>query len=407
MYRSALFTVMASIPLAGLWSDTLWADTVELSGGGHLSGKVNRQGDTVIVEVDDEIRVAIQPSRVSRVVDSDQLERYRQKAAAAGNDAELHYELGIWCVTGANVPGESQKYKRFHMERAVELDPEHTKARAALEHVKDRGRWITKAEMMRERGLISVAGRWELPEAVAIEDYQDSANVEAKQWLREVRRLTKNVLRPGSTKARDSLAALQAIDDPLAAEAIAFQLRESRGNSTQSRSLRRLGVKLLGQFRNGVSVEALVRAGIDELDPSVREAALEQLLEFGAGSAVATYLPMLKSNENRLVNRAARALTWFPDPELALTYVDALVTEHKEVQAPGAGMQAGFGGNGGVGMAQGGKAKVVTRELRNPAALTLVKTIEPNVDHGYDEQAWKEHFARQRTAFSGDLRRDP
>lgn len=407
MYRSALLALFATIPLLGVF-----ADTVELSGGGHLTGQVSRQGETVIVEVDDEIRVAIPPSRVERVVAGDQLQRYRQMAAAAGDDAERHYLLAIWCATGNNVPGESQKYKQYHMERAVELDPEHTKARAAIGYVKDRGRWILKSEMMKERGLVSVAGRWELPEAVAIEDFQDTANVESKHWIKEVRRLTKTLLKPATTKAQEikvqqALAALQAIEDPLAAEAVADQLIESRGKSTQSRTLRLLWVKLLGKFRNGAALEALVRTGIDEPDATVREAALELLVEFGGSSAVATYLPMLKSNDNALVNRAARALSWFPDPELALTYVDALVTEHKRVVGPGAGTQAGFSPDRGGSFSTGGKAKVITQKRTNPAALALVKTIETGVDYGYDEQAWMEHFARQRTAFSGDLRRDP
>jgi hypothetical protein len=83
------------------------------------------------------------------------------------------------------------------------------------------------------------------------------------------------------------------------------------------------------------------------------------------------------------------------------------VTEHKQVIAPGPGTQAGFTPEGGGSFSTGSKPKVITRKLTNPAVLTLVKMIEPDVDHGYDEQAWREHFARQRTQFSGDLRRDP
>jgi hypothetical protein len=402
MRRIAHFAILAWIPLAAVS-----ADTVELSGGGHLTGKVTRNSDTVIVQIDDEIRVAIQPSRVSRVVKDDQLQRYREMAAQAGNDAERHYQLAIWSVTGDNVPGDSQRYKRYHMERAVALDSNHAKARAAVGYTKDKGKWILKSELANRRGLIWGSKGWELPEAVAIEDFQDSSNVESKLWIREVRRLTKNVLRPGSSKAQESLGVLQAIDDPLAATAIAGELRESRENGTQNRGLRMLWVKLLGRFRNSVSVKALVRAGIDEQDATVREAALEQLLNYGSSSAVATYLPMLKSKDNRLVNRAARALTWFPDPELALTYVDALVTEHKQVIAPGPGTQAGFTPESGGSFSTGSKPKVIKQKLTNPAALTLVKMIEPDVDHGYDEQRWKQHFARQRTLFSGDLRRDP
>jgi hypothetical protein len=167
-----------------------------------------------------------------------------------------------------------------------------------------------------------------------------------------------------------------------------------------------LWVKLLGQFRNSVSVKALVHAGLVEDDEVIREAALGLLVDYGASSAVATYLPYLKGNDNKLVNRAARALSWFPDRELALTYVDALVTTHKKEFAPDPGMSLGFG-NGGSGMQMGGKKKVKTDQRNNPAVLSLVKSIEPDADYGYDEQAWRRYFASQRSAFSGDLRRDP
>jgi hypothetical protein len=68
-------------------------------------------------------------------------------------------------------------------------------------------------------------------------------------------------------------------------------------------------------------------------------------------------------------------------------------------------MQVGFG-DGGGGLSTGGSPKVVVERRNNPAALTLVKTIEPDADYGYDEQAWLLHFARERSSFSGDLRRD-
>jgi hypothetical protein len=335
------------------------------------------------------------------------LQKYRSKVIEAGNDdAELQYQLGIWCVTDDNVPGDSQHYRRYHMQRAIELDPDHAQARGSLGYTKSEGKWVRSTDLMRDRGMIWHGRGWELPETVAIEDFQDAANVESKKWIREVNRLTKSVLH-GSAKSQESLEALQAIRDPLAAEAIAKQLSESRGKTNQSQPMRLMWINLLGRFQNSISVQALVVAGIDEQDATVREAALKQLLEYGSGSAVATYLPMLKSNDNKLVNRAARALQWFPDPELALTYVDALVTTHTKQIAGGPGMQAGFDDQGGGGLAMGGKPKVIKTPRTNPAVYTLVKLIEPDVDHGYDEKAWQLHFSNKRTRYSGDLRRDP
>lgn len=401
MTRSALSVIVfASFPLV-----FASADTVELSGGGQLTGRVQRKSDLVIVELDDEIHVAVPASRVRRVVTADQLQQYRAMAAKAGEDAESQYQLAIWCVQGDNVPGDSQRYKRYHLQRAVSLDGEHARARAALGYKKHEGKWVLTSQLMRDRGMISRAGRWELPEAVAIEEFQDATNVDSKKWIREVNRLTSVVLRK-SSKSQEALETLKAINDPLAASAIARQLQESREKGAQSRALRMLWVKLLGQFRNSVSVKALVHAGLVEDDEVIREAALGLLVDYGASSAVATYLPYLKGNDNKLVNRAARALSWFPDRELALTYVDALVTTHKKEFAPDPGMSLGFG-NGGSGMQMGGKKKVKTDQRNNPAVLSLVKSIEPDADYGYDEQAWRRYFASQRSAFSGDLRRDP
>lgn len=402
----SLFGIVATLLIALPASH---ADTVELSGGGHLTGKVKRLSDkkVVIVQVDDDVRIAIPESRVRRVIASSQMSAYEQHAIKAGNDAELHYKLAIWCVKAKNFPGDSNHYKRYHMERAIEIDPDHEEARASLGYKKEKGEWVRTADLWRRRGMILVGGRgWQLPEAVLSKQLQSEAAVTLKTWNKEVNRLVLVVLR-GKGKVDAALASLSAIEDPLAAEAIARQLNDSRGTREQSRDLRLLWVKLLGRFRNGDSIQALVLAGINEPDDYVREAALTELLEYGGGSATSTYLPMLKSNDNKIVNRAARALSWFPDPELALTYVDALTTTHTTEIAPGAGMQVGLGGDGNGGLAMGGKKQVITRTKQNPSVLGLLNEIEPEVNYGYDEQRWREHFAARLTAFDGDLRRDP
>lgn len=404
--------------LAGVFLATLLtipqlqADTVELSGGGHLDGEVQQRGTAVIVALDDEIQVAVPSSRVRRVVKSEQLAKYRQLVIAAGEDAEKHYQLAIWCIKNSNVPGNAQQYKRYHMRRAVDLDPDHTKARAALGFTRDEGKWILTSELMRKRGMITRGGSWELPETLALEDFRDSSDVSSKKWIREVKRLVTVISRSGtsrknSEKAAEALATLRAIEDPQAAGAIADQLLESGENNAQSREMRSEWIELLGRFKNMTAVQALVQVGVEDSDPDIREKALAKLQEFGASSAVATYLQMLKSNDNQTVNRAAQALSWFPDPELALTYVEALVTTHKQQLAPGPGMSVGFGDNGGGGLSTGGKPKVIVEKRTNPGVLSLLKVIEPDVDFGYDEQAWLNYFARTRSTFSGDLRRDP
>lgn len=404
MRNIAAIGVVFSLALSS-FATPAHADTVEISGGGHLDGRVKRTPDFVVVEVDDEIQVALPASRVRSVVMSDDLAEYRRNAAKAGDDAELHYQLAIWCVTANNVPGRADYYKRFHMRRAIELDPEHAKARGSLGYKKVGNRWVTRTDLMHDRGMISVGGKQVLPEAYSIDEANDAAEVASKLWIKDVNRLV-GIAQKNSSKSAEAYASLEAIDDPLAAAAIAGQLKDSRGKQTQSQAMRKLWVQLLSKFQNGTSVRALVLAGVDEPDPTIREMALTSLQAYGSSSAVSTYTPMLRSNEHRIVNLAAEALSYFPDPEQAMDYVNALVTTKKTLTPAGAGVNVGFGDNGG-GLTTGSKPTQLNDTRNNPAVLGLLRTIEPEVDFGYDEEKWRDYFASKKTAYSGDLRRDP
>lgn len=378
------------------------AGTVELSLGGHVAGQVARKEHPkrpyVVVRVDDDIRVALPESRVRRVTESEELAEYRRHVVAAGQDPGKHYELARWCKQH-HLLGQY----RHHMQRTIQLDPQHAQARASLGYVEHRGEWVRYDQLQRSRGLISVGGRWKLPEAVALERAQEEANVSAKRWIKTIARTRSMALRGNG----EALETLKAIEDPLAASAIAQELKESRESGNQPRRLRRLWVELLGRFRNPTATEALVRAGVEENDSVVREAALKKLQDYGRSSAVATYLQMLKSSDNDQVQRAARALSYFPDRELALTYVNALVTTHKKTLPAGPAYQLGFSPDRGQSFSTGGKPKVIQKSIENPPVLALLKTVEPNADYGYDEAAWRQHFANQLTSYNGDLRRDP
>lgn len=95
-----------------------------------------------------------------------------------------------------------------------------------------------------------------------------------------------------------------------------------------------------------------------------------------------------------------------------MNYVNALVTTRKIVTPAGAGMNLGFGdggggGNGIGGMSTGSQATVQNDTRTNPAVLSLLRIIEPEVDFGYNETKWRDYFASKKTAYQGDLRRDP
>ncbi len=382
---------------------TAYADVVELRSGGQVEGAVKRveqeRASFVIVEVDAKVKIAIPESQVARVAESADLEEYRQRVKATKEDANEHYELARWCK-GKQLHAQS----KYHYQRAISIDPEHKESRGALGYIEHDGKWIRTTELRKIRGMISVAGRDRLPEEVALRDARDEADLSVKLWNREVAKLRAAVLR-GGDKAAEATATLVNINDPNVAWAMANELLSF---SNQPTTMRLFWIERLSFFANRPAMEALVKTGLYDPDAVVQEKALEALQKISPENAIANYVPLLKSNDNVTVRRAAKALAYFPDPELALALVDALVTEHKSVTQSGAGLSPSFGSDGSGGMsAGGGKPVVRTDRVENPPVLSLLREIEPNADFGYSQARWREHFAAQLSSYSGNMRRDP
>ncbi|MCM2373838.1 HEAT repeat domain-containing protein [Aporhodopirellula aestuarii] len=384
------------------------AGKVELSGGGQLTGDVRRtekpDGSTahVVVRVDQDLSIAVAGAHVRRAVEADELKEYRERAAAAGQDAEAQFELARWCKSKTLLP----QY-RYHLTRTIEIEPDHSLARAALGFVRNKSEtgWISYEVLRRSQGLIEdMKGRWVLPEVLAASQFADESDKKSKLWIKQFRRMNANAIRGDA----EAMAEIEAIDDPYATDAIAAELIRSRKAKTNLRTLRLGYVRLLGRLRTFGAVKALVEAGLNEPDELIRQEALRQLTEYGASSAVATYVPLLQSQSPEQVKAAARALAYFPNPELAFAYTNALITEHKiKTQIGSGGTQAGFGNNGGAGLTQGAKIVEQTIPVRHPEVLQLVKMIAPKVDYGYNETEWRNYFAALRNPHRSDLRRDP
>ncbi|WP_404310110.1 HEAT repeat domain-containing protein [Neorhodopirellula lusitana] len=395
-----------AILLSVLGSHWVVAGKVELSGGGQLTGDVRRVEDAngktahVIVRVDPDMSIAVAGTHTRRTVEADQLVEYRSKAAAAGQDAEAQFELARWCKSKTLL----NQY-HFHLVRTIELDPDHRLARAALGYVKSGNEWISFEKLRRSQGLVQDGkGRWVLPEVLSVRQYSDEAERASKLWIKNFRRLHSRAIRGDA----EALAEINAIDDPMATNAIAGEFLRSRSSRANLRTLRMTYVRLLAKFRNQTAVSTLVEAGLNETDAIVREEALRQLVEYGGSSAVASYLPLLRSNSPAQVKAAARALEYFPNAELAFEYVRALITEQKtRTQMGSGGTDASFGNNGVNGLTQGSKVVERTTQIRHPEVLQLVKTIAPGVDYGFDENAWRRYFASLRNPPRSDLRRDP
>ncbi|MEM9587469.1 MAG: HEAT repeat domain-containing protein [Planctomycetota bacterium] len=397
------FAVLAMLLCCG--PVALAIDTVELSGGGRLGGRVKRvpSKSAVYVKIDSEMMVSLPESRVTRVVESSRLSEYRRRAAVADENPEAHYLLAIWCKKQMAESGLSLLAQyRYHMQRTIMLAPEHSKARAALGYVPTPNGWRLAVDVKRQQGMIRAPSGWTIPEVAALEKAKKAAEVQTKKWNREISKLRTSAMK-GDPEA---FATLQSIDDPLASEAVA---KEFTKNTSQPRRLRELWLSLLGRFKTGPATMALVAAARQESDPVIREKAVSVLQSYAAGrsSAISSYLADLRSGSRRIVQAGARALQYFPDPELAFEYIDALVTEHIPVQTQSPEIQVGFGNDGSMASGMGRKEKPKPVPMRNKEALVLLQLIEPDVNYGYDEARWRQHFAHKFGSYEGDLRRDP
>lgn len=378
------------------------ADTLLLSTGGQLTGKVreveSKKTAYVLVQIDQELSVAIAKANSRMIVGDEKLQEYRRRVVDAGQDGLAHYELATWCRQNNLL-----QQRQYHLIRTIDLLPNHPNARAALGYTQKDGKWILTEVWRRNQGLVKDRkGQWVLPEVVAWRENADGNDKTAKRWIKTIKQLLSKILRGDA----EAMAEMTAIDDPLASQAIANELVNSQKRGASWRPVRMVWLKKLMQFRNGIAVEAIVKTGLLETDDVVREEALSWLQSNETSSAIATYMPWLKSNNPQQVKAAARALAYFPNSESAFAYIDALITIEERTQQVGGGSRAGFDNAGGGGFSQGSKQVPVKTPHRHAEVLQLLRAIAPGKDFGYDKSAWKRYFAELRSPPRSDLRRD-
>jgi len=383
------------------WVGVARGDAVQLRGGGRIEGTVAR-GESgkvpyVLIEVDPRLKVAIPENQVSRVAESELLDEYRERVAATPATAEAQFDLGLWCQRSVLLP-----QSKHHFQRAVRIDPNHSRARSALGYVAHDGGWVRYSDLQESRGMVKIGGKYRVPAEWMISQAQQEADKAAKLWVRELDRLKKSIAR-GGDRAAEAWATLAAIDDPLAALSIGKELTEVPG---QSRDLRIFWIEKLAQLNSPAGLGPLLRVGLSESDPVVREKALETLNQFAPTAAKVFYVQRLKDKDNAVIRRAAEALTFFPDPELSLPLINALVSTHKTVIPADQSTNVAFNSAGAGGLTTGGKAMTRVDRVENPPVLAALRAIEPDVNYGFNQRMWRQHLAAKLSGYRGDMRRD-
>lgn len=132
------------------------ADTVVLKNGGKIEGIVSEEGEWYVVEMDAGTARIPRAEVASVIEEKTTLEEYREKAARVPeNDAQGHYQLGLWCKSvGLN------RWARVEFRKAIAANPDHAEARKELGYVKHEGTWMTEEQAMTAKGFVKYEGAW-------------------------------------------------------------------------------------------------------------------------------------------------------------------------------------------------------------------------------------------------------
>jgi hypothetical protein len=232
MIRPVTF-LLAFAGLIALVPSPILADIVFLEGGGQVEGVVTDLGSKVKIQgLNGSVLV-----RKSKIADHMKTpfvtEIYAGKLRAIDADkADDHYRLAMWCRRNG-LP----KQGSLLLDKTLELDPDHERARGTLGHVNFKGVWLTAAAAvdasMAERGFLRYQGRWYTEAGLTA--YLDARREELKiEAEAERRRVEREALARKAREDEERLKLLTAerkmVEDALAA---AQQTRKERDELLQ------------------------------------------------------------------------------------------------------------------------------------------------------------------------------
>jgi hypothetical protein len=381
------------------------ADVIELATGGQLEGKVvqsteeDKSNFTIDLAVGGQL--TIPRSQVARINTSSEADaEYQKLARTAPDTAEAHWKLAEWCRQH-----KLQADYQRHLERILELDPNHKEARAALGFREKDGQWLSRDDVMASRGLVLYEGRYVTPQHVEIIEQQKKTKTTKSDWSNRIEQLRRFLTGRRQDRASQAHADILAINDPEAADAVVATLR--RENDPE---LKRLWIEVASHLNSRVAIDALVDLSLNDPEEEFRRSCVDYLVKSGRPGLATPYIRALNNKDNDVINRAAVALGQIRDRDSLGPLIDALITNHKVKVGSGNPDQHAytFSPDGGSGaFSFGGSApKIVNQPVRNPAVLEAITSMSGGANFDYDQEQWHKWLAAQGKAAVVDVRRD-
>ena len=402
-----LLVCLVSIPVGS----RCLADVFYLQSGAIVQGELlnpNRQpGDALEIETRYGVRMFVEASEVLRTDSPTALEESYAAGLPGKPDTEEIHDL---LVTNFSAKGLTI-HANAHRERLLDFDPSRPTERRALGYIQDNNRWILAERYWARRGMVLHKGKYKLPQDILIADSQQQEVESVAAINREIRLAVKEVEREGKNY-EEKLEYLQTLAEPLAVPDIAERLEKARESNPNSNfQWRQLFVQILARGKSYPAADALLKSAVFDPSPAIRDLSIAELKSFDAEYVMrqalrAIQLPEPRKDSPLVVDRYAIVLDAVGDDRIVRPLLDLLVTVHGTlVQNSGSSTTAQRDGS--IGMGQGGKPRIVTRNEEHAEVLTAVLNRVRGVNFNYDEEAWGRWYADSTAHVGLELRRDP
>lgn len=403
---------------------TTSADVVRLKGGGVVRGKLQKfsrrakpKQPTVIRTLSGAL-VTIEASEIESVrkrrLDHEEYEHRRRTAADTVAD---QWELAQWCVKNRLL-----KYRKTHLQKIIEIDPDHLAARRGLGHQLYDGEWMSRDEYMLSRGQVRYRGKYVFPQELEEIRKEEAAKSATREWHQKIKLWHAWTSSNRPERRQQAVANLTAVTDPNAIPALSKRFRED------SRiRFRRLYLQILSGIESEDVLKPLLYQAIFDEKQEIRQSAVLAVAPNFVDKAVAALVRGLKSDHNFIVGRSAMALAVIADEQVVPQLIDALITTHKyrvvvpdngegtiAMRADGSGFSNGSSlppdveimlltgqlPHGAVINRMEGpqlrkKTQIVKRVQRNEPVLEALKHITGE-DFSYDRQAWRLWWTKKK-----------
>ena len=378
------------------------AEVFVLESGGRIEGELLNPDETprrtFVVRVDGGAMVTLQADQVRHILRARPEEiEYRRIRPGYPDTVEGQWALAEWCLENRLLEDRQR-----HLERVIELEPDHADARRALGYSQFDGQWMTQDEVMSERGYVRYQGRWRTRQEIELLERNRNLEAAQKEWYVRINRWRDWLATDRASQGRQHLLA---IDDPMAVRALADRLAD-----TPHPQVRVLFAQVLAKLDTPDARMTLAKAAIDDPVEEVRLSCLDYLKPTNDPRISAFFVGYLKSKDNSEVNRAGTALSYAGDESAIGPLIESLVTVHTFRVGPSSGgnMSMSFpsgGGSGGSGLAMNQKPKIIRKPIRNQTVLEALVGLTGQ-NFSYDQRAWQHWHASQRRRVDLDARRD-